>query len=840
MVFKSAPSWRSGRIFSALVVSVVVALHASTDIFSSLELPFFDFASTSMLRQPSGEIALIAMDDKSIAALGPLPWPRSIHAKLIDKLAEVKPKVVVVAVPLVGPQLDPGLVFIQRMKAVLAQAPLPATDGTTQDSLPIQQELANIISEAEAVLDGDAQLSRSLQQAGNVLRVQNVALGKASVEKPTELAVPSAQLQAPIDRFSWMAAGVGHVTWQPDADGVVRSEPLLLTYGGKAQPSLALLAAAASLNLKASDIDISPGPVVQLGSLKIVTSPFGAILPHFYKAAQGKPAFATDSFVDALSDQAVASKYANKVVIIGVTAVGMGQVFAVPGNLVMSSAEALTHTVSSILQGHVAHQPVWAMWVVLAIAALAGAYIVLVLPFLSGAVAALTTLASAASVLALEFWCLAGMGLWLPLVFPATLLLMGYTVQMLRQMLRIPADTGLGSVDDTAQNDRMMGLALQGQGELDMAFERFLQVPMHAALAEDLYWLAMDFERKRLFTKAQAVYTRLMAFDAAFKDVKDRIATSSDMVISTNQSEVPPIPCSEPPATSAQKTMLGRYLVTKELGKGSMGEVYLGQDPRIDRKVALKTMALGQEFDGLGLVDARERFFREAKAAGRLQHPNIVTIFDVGEERGLAFIAMEYLQGQDLQQSCKRGALMPVPRVLSIVARVAQALAYAHRLQVIHRDIKPSNVMYDILTDTVKVTDFGIAHITDGNKTRTGVVMGTPSYMSPEQLAGMPLDGRSDLYSLGIMMFQLLTGVLPFRADSMAELMSKIATEPAPDVRQLRPEISGDLALIVARLLHKSAPDRHQEGDALATDLSMHSGRSQAGPPRIGSLDLEL
>jgi len=223
-----------------------------------------------------------------------------------------------------------------------------------------------------------------------------------------------------------------------------------------------------------------------------------------------------------------------------------------------------------------------------------------------------------------------------------------------------------------------------------------------------------------------------------------------------------------------------------------------------------------------------------------LQHPNIVTIFDVCEERGLAFIAMEYLQGHDLQQCCKRGALMPVPRVVSIVARVAQALAYAHRLQVIHRDIKPGNVMYDISTDTVKVTDFGIARITDGNKTRTGLVLGTPSYMSPEQLAGLPPDGRSDLYALGIMTFQLLTGVLPFRADSMAELMSKIATEQALDVRQLRPELPEDLALIVVRLLRKSAQERYQNGDALATDLSMHIGRSPVGSARTGSIDLEL
>ena len=235
-----------------------------------------------------------------------------------------------------------------------------------------------------------------------------------------------------------------------------------------------------------------------------------------------------------------------------------------------------------------------------------------------------------------------------------------------------------------------------------------------------------------------------------------------------------------------------------------------------------------------------------------MQHPSIVTIFDVGEEGELAYIAMEYIKGQDLQQHCKRAALLPVPNVLSIVARVAQALDYAHGMQVLHRDIKPGNVMYDSLTDSVKITDFGIARITDGSKTRTGLVMGTPSYMSPEQLAGMPLDGRSDLYSLGIMMWQLLTGLLPFRAESMAELLSKIASQQAPDIRRARSEISAELAAVVARLLCKSPQDRYQNGEAVAAALMRCVGRAQAGvalpqnsPPLrqpgapAGSIDLE-
>jgi serine/threonine-protein kinase len=220
-----------------------------------------------------------------------------------------------------------------------------------------------------------------------------------------------------------------------------------------------------------------------------------------------------------------------------------------------------------------------------------------------------------------------------------------------------------------------------------------------------------------------------------------------------------------------------------------MGVVYLGKDPKIGRVVAIKTMALSQEFSGDELVDARERFFREAETAGRLQHQNIVTIFDAGEEHDLAYIAMEFLKGKDLLDFCKDGNLLPAAKVLSIVARVAEALAYAHRQNVVHRDIKPANIMYELDSDTVKVTDFGIARITDSSKTKTGLVLGTPSFMSPEQLAGKKVDGRSDLYSLGVMLFQMLTGVLPFRGESMAELMFKIANEEAPDIRIIRKEL---------------------------------------------------
>ncbi len=278
------------------------------------------------------------------------------------------------------------------------------------------------------------------------------------------------------------------------------------------------------------------------------------------------------------------------------------------------------------------------------------------------------------------------------------------------------------------------------------------------------------------------------------------------------------LPTAHQDAPKVGKT-LGRYRIERQIGKGAMGAVYLATDPKIGRPVAIKTLALSRDFEGPDLIEARARFFREAELAGRLKHPDIVTIFDADEDQGLAFIAMEFLTGHDLLPYTHQSKLLPVPQVLELVARIAQALAHAHSLDVIHRDIKPANVMVDVATNVVKVTDFGIAQVCDAARTRTGIVMGSPLYMSPEQLSGERLDGRSDLYSLGVMLYQLLTGRLPHESSSMGTLLRQIAQDAAPDVREVRPELPASLADVVALALQKRAAYRYADGLQMAIDL---------------------
>jgi serine/threonine-protein kinase len=822
--------WRADWFVGVLIVVAVLILHQATDLIGTIERRFYDVASTSTSRQPSDRLAVIAIDDQSIANIGRWPWPRDVHAQLIDKLSAAKAKTIAHTVFFFEPQTDRGLVFIRKMKEALGPA-ADAAPGTGS----LNEQLSKVIAEAESSLDTDAKLATSMTQAANVLVPSVFVLGepqgkpdkplpayalKSAVDESAGFSEPAISGQQPIEIIGNGAAGIGHLNQLQDVDGSVRQEPLLVNYYGKAVPSMALLTALKSLNLAPTDIKLNVGDSVQIGKLRIKTDESARMLPQFYKGKDGRPAFAVDSFYDVLSGKIPAAKYADKIVIIGATAAGVGVQFPVPGSPGLSPAETIAHITSSILSEHFIVQPGWGIWVALGAFLVVAAYLIAALPRLSAGQAALVTLVLFVALLATEFGLLAASALWLKLVFPAVLLVIGHLALTTKRFLMTEAGK-LKSDEESAETNRMMGLALQGQGQLDMAFDRFRRVPMADNLMDNLYNLALDFERKRQFNKAQAVYEHMAAWNKGYKDLQSKLSRAknlSETVILGGGS-------THPGGTmlleggAVEKPMLGRYQVEKELGKGAMGVVYLGKDPKIGRVVAIKTMALSQEFEGEELDDARERFFREAETAGRLQHQNIVTIFDAGEEHDLAYIAMEFLKGKDLVDFCKGDNLLPIPKVLSIAARVAEALAYAHKQNVVHRDIKPANIMYELASDTVKVTDFGIARITDSSKTKTGLVLGTPSFMAPEQIAGKKVDGRADLYSLGVMLFQMLAGVLPFRGDSMAELMYKIANEEAPDIRIIRKELPDRLAAVVARALKKRSEDRYQDGEQLAADL---------------------
>ena len=265
-------------------------------------------------------------------------------------------------------------------------------------------------------------------------------------------------------------------------------------------------------------------------------------------------------------------------------------------------------------------------------------------------------------------------------------------------------------------------------------------------------------------------------------------------------------------------TKLGRFEIIREIGKGAMGQVFLANDPKIERKVAIKTIVLPPGTSAAEAQETSQRFVREAQAAGKLLHPNIVTIFDVGEDGGVSFIAMEYIEGHTLEKCAKPDSLLPLARVLDLIVQAASALDYAHENHVIHRDIKSANLMMQS-DGTLKITDFGLAKNPAASLTQAGVLLGTPSYMSPEQIQGKELDGRSDLFSLGVVLYELLTGVRPFEADSISTIIYRVLYEDPRPPAAHNPALPSEVNLVLDRALAKSPDKRYARGADLVTDL---------------------
>ncbi len=278
---------------------------------------------------------------------------------------------------------------------------------------------------------------------------------------------------------------------------------------------------------------------------------------------------------------------------------------------------------------------------------------------------------------------------------------------------------------------------------------------------------------------------------------------------------------------------LGRYKVLGELGRGAMGAVYRAQDPMIDREVAIKTLLpnLPEEV----MTEVRERFIREARSAGRLNHPNIVTIYDVGEQDGMAYMAMELLQGHSLQQILRHPQRLAFNTVARIIAQVADALDHAHHARIVHRDVKPANIMIDN-TGRAKLTDFGVAYVASSTMTQTGTALGSPRYMSPEQVLGQPVDGRSDIFSLGVVLYEALTRRTPFEEPqdtTVFALMNRIAGSPHAPLRKVDPQIPAAFERIVDRALAKKPAERYQHAAEMAADLRQITGEpSVAATPR--------
>ena len=600
----------------------------------------------------------------------------------------------------------------------------------------------------------------------------------------------------PYSKLSMQAGAMGHINMLPDDDQIVRSIPQIIQYKEHDFPSFALQVTRKYFDIGPQSLQTSSNGLI-LKHLEIPTDRAYRMLIDYRTAEDGIHKY---SFIDVFNDKIPDSAFRNKIVIIGVTAAGVAPYYKTTLHSELSAIEITAHAIENLVNQKYISRPGWAVALEVMALLYFMFFLVLVIPKVNLRAGMLILGIFLITWLAIAAVLFIGYGYWIRVIAPVILSVVGFAI-MRHQRLSSERKS------ERVELNKSLGLSLQTQGMLDTALEKFRNCPVEdPTVKELLYNLGLDFERKRMHNKAIAVYRHILKA-GRFKDIQERIKNlkkieSAVVLPSGRNSKKNPLLLED----ATTRPILGRYEISRELGQGAMGTVYLGMDPSINREVAIKTLNYA-DIESSELDDVKSQFFREAEAAGKLSHPNIVTIYDVGEDHDMAYIAMELLKGKDLTHYCQKESLLSTKRVLGIIASVAEALDYAHNQGVVHRDIKPANILL-LDKDQVKVADFGIARVMSASSTQTGVIFGTPNYMSPEQVAGKKVDGRSDLFSLGVVFYELLSAQKPFRGDNLTTLMYAISNVEYAPLSEIAPRVPDCCNEIVEKLLAKGVSKR--------------------------------
>jgi serine/threonine-protein kinase len=822
---RTAKKWflSDGSIGLLLMLLMLFAFYFEWKPLEVMEYKIYDLGLYAREKPVSSPVVIVSIDDQSIASLGRWPWPRYYIAQAIDLLQSYKAKIIGVDIIYSENDVNQGLLEVRDLINKISENPAMLKNRQVE-------EIYTSLMDAEKRLDNDAILAMSIAGSKRVVLPLFFALGTTMGGSATDMpdysmrnslefeesinSINAVEMIPPIPDFASRALALGHINIIADRDGAVRSEPLLINFENRIYPSFALQIALRYLNYDLKDLRYDDG--LNIKRIHIPTFESNKMLISYSRD------FPVYSFLDLLSEKIPPQEINNKIVIIGQSATGLGTVQVTPIHPQIPSWGIIANVISNILNKNHIVRPNWAFYVELGMILFFGLFLALVIPRLRAGISAFLSLIFLLAWSGTAIYFLIVYGYWIKILYPGLLLIVGYTILVSKKYL-LTEKTKEHMEADSIETNKMLGLSFQGQGMLDIAFDKFRKCPVEdESIKELLYNLGLDFERKRMFNKAVAVYEHILKV-GKFKDIHERIQklkiAGETAIFGLGGAKKDTTVLVENAQT---KPTLGRYEVLKELGRGAMGTVYLGKDPKINREVAIKTLRYG-ELDEEHLPEIKKRFFREAEAAGKLSHPNIVTIYDVGEDYDIAYMAMELLEGMDLTKYCAKEHLLPVNEVLRVITSVASALEYAHSSSVVHRDIKPANIMF-LKNGDIKVTDFGIARVMTTSKTQTGVILGTPSYMSPEQIAGQKVDGRSDLFSLGVVFYELLTGEKPFKGDSMATLMYNITSAAPVPVKEFVPHIPDPLVSVINKLLDKNREMRYQSGKDIVNDLSEYMG----------------
>ncbi|MCK5127073.1 MAG: CHASE2 domain-containing protein [candidate division Zixibacteria bacterium] len=792
------------------------------------------------------DIVLVNIDDKSLNDQGEWPWSYDVLADLIAVCNSAEPQ------------------------SILLNLDLAAR--TSEDTLGNTQILANQISWGKnLILPYDIALAEySHQRFSKPKYLFNSSISISSdyglLDEDQALNIRKPFL--PSDLICEHANAMGFNYFEYAHDGKIRRMPVIANYEGFYYPSISLLTATAHLGMTANDILISGGKEINIGGIyTIPTDEHGRVQINYSTA---NSTFTSYSASDFINEKGNVANLKGRMVIISLTASGLGYFYNTPVSPIMSQPELLANVAENIIHSNYITN--------LDLAAPINIVILLGFGLICAFILPRVTLSYRMIILSVFLIILANLNYMLfnsYNVLPRTLYL-GLEIILLmiasplieetkaeakeKSKFRLSSllsfgrkkdgetDSGksvpIRKITDTGNEQEHQKTEIIPQAANSGSIEnapnasQSLSMSPTTALNSDIpSTQPAEFDPNCPLdvspldkTDSPSSYeqhgnisltdqnTPLPNDMSAFgQSSSGAIVTPDSASIPTNQAkhpepelEITPTPTPQALGGSDGIEKLGRYKIVGALGKGAMGTVYKGIDPAINRPVALKTIRLDFVADENEMNELRDRLFREAHAAGKLSHPNIVTIYDVGSEGSLQYIAMEYLEGQDLEDLIKRKVQFSYKIIANIISQICDALDYAHSQGIVHRDIKPANIM--VLKDySVKVMDFGIARVDSSSMTKTGIAMGTPNYIAPELLQGMGVDKRCDIFSLGVVIYELLTGRRPFKGENMTALIySIIHDEPLPP-STVNPKVPALFDHVVTNALKKNPKERYQK-----------------------------
>jgi serine/threonine-protein kinase len=749
----------SGSILYVLISLLVISLYIDRhETLEKLESTIQDgmFKLRGKKDIPQ-DIAIVGIDDRTLDAVGKWPWNRDKLAHLIDAISAQSPKTIVLDMTFTPDEYQKAAGYNDSLMRAIARAKNVVFGFHYSQSEP-----------ASGLLLPTGLMNSAYRQFDDYSAFSQYPPLAASRIYPPETALA--------DSANFM----GFVNVNIDNDRNVRWQSLVIGFRGEFFPSIHVAAVASYLGIKQKDLGLKVGRGVSFGALEALTNKVGQMYVN-YNGPNGT--FRTYSAIEIMKKQIAPHELSGKLIVVGYSGFGATNIYNTPISSNLPGLELSANIIENILHENMLRGVGGQININLILLIVIGVFSALILPKIS--------LINRIAVLVVFLVLLLNINYILFSTF-------NHVTKTLYPAIEIVLFLAVAPIIKTGKEMKED----ERNEEEDVDYESLLS---SGPTASSQPWSPSPPPQRQHEQSVASTTQTPTGTQTMFMNSSTQKRGAGTSLVSTV--EPPPV------------DHFGRYKILRTIGRGAMGMVYQGLDPAIDRSVALKTIRVDQGMDAQEREDLRERLTREAKAAGKISHPNIVTIYDVGEENDVQYIAMEYLEGNTLENLLKKGLNWDYRTISRVLIQTCEALDYAHENGIVHRDIKPANIMI-LEGSKVKVMDFGIARVDkSASMTQTGTALGTPNYISPEQLKGQPVDRRSDIFSLGVVFYEILTREKPFKGDTISALIYSILHTDPPRPSELNLDIPRIFDKIIAKALVKDPDLRFQRARDIADIL---------------------